>query len=143
LARFPVRPLSADETFLAIAQATGFKGDFGDSEVSAIAREDFGYDQATNALSSQPLSVQRGLSLLNSDHVRAACDMAAAATQRMFGTTPGPKHIEWLYLAIYGRLPRAKEVEAMLKLAGEEDAAAGLHDVAWTLLNSAEFNTNH
>jgi hypothetical protein len=69
--------------------------------------------------------------------------MAAAVTQRMFGTTPGPKHIEWLFLATYGRPPRAKEVEALLKLAGEEDAAAGLHDVAWTLLNSAEFNTNH
>jgi hypothetical protein len=143
LARYPVRPLSADETFLAMAQATGYKGDFSDSEVSALAREDFGYDQATNAFSTQPLSVQRGLSLLNSDHVRGACDMAAAATQRMFGTTPGPKHIEWLFLAAYGRPPRAKEVEAMLKLAGEEDAAAGLHDVAWTLLNSAEFNTNH
>jgi hypothetical protein len=143
LARYPVRPLSADETFLAMAQATGFKGDFADYEVSALAREDFGYDQATNAFSSQALSVQRGLSLLNSDHVRSACDMAAAATQRMFGTTPGPKHIEWIFLAAYGRPPRAKEVEAMLKLAGEEDAAAGLHDVAWTLLNSAEFNTNH
>ncbi len=143
LAHFLVRPLSADETFLAKAQATGYKGDFSDSEVSALAREDFGYDQATSAFSPVPLSVQRGLALLNSDHIRAACDMAAAATQRMFGTTPGPKHIEWLFLAAYGRPPRAKEVEAMLKLAGEEDAAAGLHDVAWTLLNSAEFNTNH
>jgi hypothetical protein len=143
LARWPVRPLSADETFLSIAQATGYKGDFGDSEVSALAREDFGYDQPTNAFSAQPLSVQRGLALLNSDHVRSACDMAAAATQRLYGTTPGPRHIEWMFLAIVGRPPSAKETEAMLKLAGEEDAAAGLHDVGWTLLNSAEFNTNH
>jgi hypothetical protein len=69
--------------------------------------------------------------------------MAAQATQRMFGPTPGPKHIEWLMLAIYGRQPRPKETETLLKLASEEDATAGLHDVAWTLLNSAEFNTNH
>jgi Protein of unknown function (DUF1549)/Protein of unknown function (DUF1553) len=143
LAHYCVRPLSADETFLSMAQATGYKGDFTDSEVSALTREDFGYDQATGAFSAVPLSVQRGLALLNSDHIRGACDMAAAATQRMFGPTPGPKHIEWLFLATYGRPPRAKEVEAMLKLAGEEDAPAGLHDVAWTLLNSAEFNTNH
>jgi hypothetical protein len=143
LARWPVRPLSADETFLSMAQATGHKGDFSDSEVSALAREDFGYDQPTNAFATQPLSVQRGLALLNSDHVRSACDMAAAATQRLFGTTPGPRHIEWMFLAMYGRPPQPKETEAMLKLAGEEDAAAGLHDVAWTLLNSAEFNTNH
>jgi uncharacterized protein DUF1549/uncharacterized protein DUF1553 len=143
LATYPVRPLSADETFLSIAQATGFKGDFADAEISRLTREDFGYDQATTAFSAQAMSVQRGLSLLNSDHIRAACDMAASATQRMFGTTPGPKHIEWMVLGAYGRPPQVKELESLLKLAGEEEAAAGLHDVAWTLFNSAEFNTNH
>ena len=143
LASYPVRPLSADETFLSIAQATGFKGDFTDAEISQLTREDFGYDQATGVFSAQPLSVQRGLSLLNSDHVRGSCDMAATATQRMFGATPGPKHIEWLFVAFYSRPPTAKELESLVKLAGEEEAAAGLHDVAWTLLNSAEFNTNH
>ena len=143
LARYPVRSLSADETFLSIAQATGFRGDFSDAEISQLTREDFGYDQPTPVFSAQPFSVQRGLSLLNSDHVRGACDMAATATQRMFGNTPGPRHIEWLVLSAYGRPPAAKEVEALLKLAAAEDAAAGLHDVAWTLFNSAEFNTNH
>lgn len=143
LARYPVRSMTADETFLSIAQATGYRGDFSDAEISELTREDFGYDQPVPVFSNQPLSVQRGLSLLNSDHVRGACDMAAQATQRMFGPTPGPKHIEWLMLATYGRQPRPKETEALLKLASEEDATAGLHDVAWTLLNSAEFNTNH
>jgi hypothetical protein len=143
LARYPVRSLTADETFLSIAQATGYRGDFTDAEISQLTREDFGYDQPVPVFSAQPLSVQRGLSLLNSDHVRGACDMAATATQRMFGTTPGQKHVEWLVLSAYGRLPTAKETQSLLKLAGEEDAAAGLHDIAWTLLNSAEFNTNH
>jgi hypothetical protein len=143
LARYPVRSLSADETFLSIAQATGFRGDFTDAEISQLTREDFGYDQPVPVFSAQPLSVQRGLSLLNSDHVRGACDMAAAATQRMFGATPGPKHIEWLVISAYGRPPTEKETQTLLKLAGDEDATAGLHDVAWTLLNSAEFNTNH
>ena len=143
LARYPVRSLSADETFLSIAQATGFRGDFTDAEISQLTREDFGYDQPAPVFAAQPLSVQRGLSLLNSDHVRGACDMAAAATQRMFGAAPGPKHIEWLVISAYGRPPTGKETQSLLKLAGEEDATAGLHDVAWTLLNSAEFNTNH
>ena len=125
LARYPVRPLSADETFLAMAQATGFKGDFSDYEVSALAREDFGYDQATNAFSPQALSVQRGLSLLNSDHVRGACDMAAAATQRCSAQRPArstSSGCSWRPMA--GRRGPRKS-RRMLKLAGDEDAAAG------------------
>ena len=144
LARFPVRPLSADETVLAIGQATGYKGDFIDAGVSQLAGEDFGSDVATPAVTGQALSVPRSLALLNSDHVRSAAEMAASVTQRLFGNTPTAQHIEWLCLAAYSRPPRPDELRTLLKLAADnQEAAAGLADVAWVLLNSAEFNTNH
>ena len=144
LARYPARPLSADETLLSIGQATGYKGDFSDAEVSRLAGEDFGSDQATPVFSNQALSVPRSLALLNSDQVRAACDMAASVTQRLFGNTPSAKHVEWLCTACYARPPREGELRALVKLAADnQEAAAGLADVAWVLLNSAEFNTNH
>lgn len=49
-----------------------------------------------------------------------------------------------LYLTTLSRLPRETERERMRAfLAGNSNATAGLGDVAWALLNSAEFLSNH
>ena len=109
---------------LSIGQATGYKGDFFDAEVSRLAGEDFGTDQATPVFSDQALSVPRSLALLNSDHVRAASEMAASVTQRLFGNTPGEKHVEWLCPACYARPPRPEELRALVKLAADNQEAS-------------------
>ena len=54
-----------------------------------------------------------------------------------------PPHVEYLFLALLGRKPDAAESAALLKLLEVEDKNAGLQDVVWALLNTAEFNSNH
>jgi hypothetical protein len=64
-------------------------------------------------------------------------------TLRLYGNAAGAEHVERLCLMILGRKPTADELERLLELAGGDSPKAGLEDVAWVLLNSAEFNTNH
>ncbi|MBC7854028.1 MAG: DUF1553 domain-containing protein [Pirellulaceae bacterium] len=143
-ARFPMRPLTADQLFLSIAQSTGYRGgDEASAKLAAMTKEDFTTDVAQESLSAEALAIRRSLAVLNGDHVRAACDQAVAATLSLHGNAAGPKHIEHLFLATLSRKPAAAEMDAMLDLAGASEGSEGLTDVAWVLLNSAEFNTNH
>lgn len=140
-ARFPIRPLTADQLYLSIASATGYRGgDEAQAKVAEITKEDFTTDIPQESLSAEALAIRRSLAVLNGDHVRAACDQAVTTAQALHGEVSGPKHIEHLFLATLSRKPTGAEMDAMLDLAG---ASEGLTDVAWVLLNSAEFNTNH
>ena len=65
-------------------------------------------------------------------------------------STPGfsPTHAPVALPVCFGkatlsRKPTKDESAAMLKLAAANKGAAGLEDVWWVILNSAEFNTNH
>jgi hypothetical protein len=140
-ARFPLRPLTADQLYLSVAQATGFRGDDYDTRLAEITQEDFSYDLPGQYFGREGLMLTRSVALLNSDFVRGAADMAAEAARRQFGESPGALHIEWLFLTALARRPSPEEMELMLDLAGHREG--GLPDVAWALLNSAEFNTVH
>lgn len=141
-ARFPTKPLSADQVYLSVSQATGFfAGDI--AAVLAKHSEDFPYDAAVGEFGEDGLSVQRSLSLLNSDYVRQAVATGAEATRKQFGRTPGVPHVRWLVLSTLSRLPTGDESEDLLEIASNGDGAGGLEDVLWVLLNSAEFNSNH
>ena len=141
-ARFPTKPLSADQVYLSVSQATGFfAGDI--AAVLAQHSEAFPYDAAAGEFGEDGLSVQRSLSLLNSDYVRQAVTTGAEATRKQFGVTPGVPHVRWLFLSTLSRLPTDDETEDLLEVASDGDGANGLEDVLWVLLNSAEFNTNH
>lgn len=142
-ARFPIRPLTADQLYLSLAQATGFRGDEAEAKLAAMTSEDFVTDVSQDNLSGEALAVRRSLALLNGDHLRNAADMAVTAAQRVHGDIVGKKHVEWLVLSTLCRPPTSAEMDAFLKLAGDEEGSEGLKDVAWVLLNSAEFVTNH
>jgi hypothetical protein len=141
LARFPIRPLTADQLYLSVAQATGFRGDDYDRQLAEVTQEDFSYDLPGQYFGAEGLMLTRSVALLNGDYVRGAAEMAAEATRRLYGQSPGAQHIEWMFLSALGRRPSPDEMETMLNLAGHREG--GLPDVAWALLNSAEFNTVH
>jgi hypothetical protein len=143
-ARFPIRPLTADQLYLSIAQATGFRGgDESQAKLAEMTKEDFTTDVSQENLSGEALAIRRSLAVLNGDHVRGACERAVQAAQSLHGNVAGPKHIEWLFLSTLSRKPTGAEMDAMLDLAGASEGNEGLEDVAWVLMNSAEFNTNH
>ncbi|MFN0019122.1 MAG: DUF1549 domain-containing protein [Pirellulaceae bacterium] len=143
-ARFPIRPLTADQLYLSIAQSTGYRGaDEAQAKLAEMTKEDFTTDVAQESLSAEALAIRRSLAVLNGDHVRAACDQAVTTAQALHGEVAGPKHIEHLFLATLSRKPTGAEMDAMLDLAGASEGSEGLTDVTWVLLNSAEFNTNH
>jgi len=57
---------------------------------------------------------------------------------------PSPEIVEELYLAAFGRFPRAAELKSVLAYVGEQpDARLAWEDVVWAMLNSKEFLFNH
>jgi hypothetical protein len=138
---FPVRPLSVDQLFASIAQATGYRGE----EANEAAREDDDEDAdaPVNLLGERALSNQRALALQNSRYVSRAVRAGSKLARAVHGGRPGAEHVTWLFLATLSRPPRAEEATAMLTLMREGRGLRGLEDVLWALLNSAEFNFNH
>ena len=142
-ARAQVRPLSADQIHLSLGSALGYYYDDQDHRLAEATREEFTYDIPHDSFYELPASLRRSLALFNSEHLRGAVDVAAEMTLRLYGNAAGAEHVERLCLMILGRKPTADELERLLELAGGDSPKAGLEDVAWVLLNSAEFNTNH
>lgn len=142
--RFAVRPLSADQIHHSLASGLGFRGDEGDSQVAAMTSDDFTYDQPQDFFKKGSLTLPRALAILNGEQVRGAAGRGADTVLRLYGNDISRDHIEWLYLATCSRSPTDRELEMMLDLAElQAESRAGLEDVVWVLLNSAEFLTNH
>lgn len=140
-ARHRLRPLTADQIYLSMAQATGYRGNDQEARLAAMTDDDFTTDIPQDSLSADSLAVKRSLALLNGEQARAASEAAAAVSLRLYGKTPGAKHIEWMFLSLLTRKPNPAEMDALLEVASSGED--GLEDVAWVLLNSAEFVTNH
>jgi hypothetical protein len=161
LGRFPVRPLSVDQLYQSVVQATGYRGpepapaaqntsDRSPEEASAVqkpAAEDDDQegeaDIPVDQLGERALTVQRAQALLNSDYVQKAVQAGALAAGVVNGGRPGAAHVEWLFLSTLARRPTPDESATMLELLQAGKRKRGLEDVLWVLLNSAEFNTNH
>ncbi len=141
--RASVRPLSADQLHLSLASASGYHLDDNDHRLAMATGEEFTYDQPVNSFSDTPSSLRRSLALFNSDHVRGATDVLAETTLRVHGPSAGAEHIRRLFVALLTRVPRPDELEAFLALAGGDSPKAGLEDVVWVIVNSAEFGSNH
>jgi hypothetical protein len=142
-ARAMIRPLSADQLHLSLGSSLGFYYDDNDHRLAVATGEEFTYDVPGQSFSDVPASLRRSLALFNSDHVRGAAEVAAESTLRVFGNAAGAEHIERLFEMLLVRKPTPEELELLLELAGGDSPKTGLEDVAWVLLNSAEFNTNH
>ena len=70
---------------------------------------------------------------------------ASAAVEQHWAFRPEPQLVSELYLAAYNRLPAADELREALRyfsLPGISRQTA-LEDLAWSLINSAEFVFNH
>jgi hypothetical protein len=143
LARFRVRPLTVDQLYQSIAQATGYRGP--DAPAAAPESEEGdGADMPVNFLGERGQTVQRALALLNGEYVHKAVAAGARAARAVNGGRVGADHIEWLFLTTLSRRPTTEESAAMLGLLKEEAGPTrGLENVLWALVNSAEFNTNH
>jgi hypothetical protein len=146
LASFLIRPLSVDQLYQSIAQATGHRGE----EEPDTAKKDEDKDEdeeqgdtPVDLLGEPALTVQRALAMLNSAYLHKATQVGARAAVTANGKTPGPAHVEWLFLATLSRRPTAAESALMADLLKGGKGRRGLEDVLWVLLNSTEFNTNH
>jgi hypothetical protein len=139
-ARYPARPLSSDQLYQSIAQATGHRAPEDENKEDDELTEG---DKAVEVLTDRPLSVQQALALMNGGHVHEAVKSGAKAALALHGGKPGAAHVEWLFLATLSRRPTAEESAAMLQVIRDGKKVRGLEDVLWVLLNSAEFTTNH
>jgi hypothetical protein len=142
-ARFATRPLSVDQLYRSIVQATGHPAAAPPEPGPDGTVEDDGADHPVDALTERALSMQRTLALMNGPYVQEAIQAGAQALVQAHGEQAGPAHVEALFLAALSRRPTAAEAEAMLKLVQSGEGAQGLEDALWVVLNSAEFNSNH
>jgi hypothetical protein len=146
LARFPVRPLSVDQLYQSVVQATGYRGpeEAADKKPAMEDDDEEGEpDIPVDLLGERALTVQRSQALLNSDYVQKATQAGVKAAVTVNGGRPGATHVEWLFLSTLARRPTADESATMLDLLQGGKRKHGLEDVLWVLLNSTEFNTNH
>jgi hypothetical protein len=145
-ARFPVRPLSVDQLFESIVQSTGHSGRDEAAEAEAEEMGDYGAaynDWPAMILGERALTVQRSLVLLNGPYVQEAAGSGSRVALAAHGSRPGRAHVEFAFLATLSRQPTDEEANAMLDLVKTSKGNRGLEDVWWTILNSAEFNSNH
>lgn len=141
--RSRIRPLSADQLHLSLAQAFGYHFDENDFRLAESTGEEFTQDIPVNNLGPTSLTLGRALALYNSDYVRGAVELGVETATRLYGPAAGAEHIERFFLLLLSRRPTAEELEFFQDLAGESNPAEGLQDVVWVLLNSTEFVTNH
>lgn len=144
-ARFPVRPLSVDQLYHSIVQATGHRGEEEPNAQESADNDDEGYDdKPIELLRERAFSMQRSLALLNGEYIHQAVKQGAKTTRTVNGARLGPGHIEWLFLATLSRRPTNEEAMTLMKLVrAGKNTNEGLADALWVLLNSAEFNSNH
>ena len=91
-------------------------------------------------------SVVQALHLMNSNDLQeklSADDGRAAKLAK--SELPAPEIVRELYLSIYNRLPQSRELETALRFFNIPGAtqATATQDLAWALINSAEFVFNH
>ena len=166
-ARFRVRPLSVDQLYASVVRATGYKGDDppppdpatpnppADSAADPAATPpeppatdddppmDDPSDRPVDVLGERAQTVQRALAMLYGDYIHKAVQAGAQAQLKGADRAPTAADVERLFLATLSRRPTKDEAKAMQELLRGGDGAAGLEDVMWAILNSAEFNTNH
>jgi len=91
-------------------------------------------------------SVVQALHLMNSDSLqkKLASDKGRITALVKTGL-PEPKLVTEIYLAAYNRLPDAGEMQAALRFFSTPGATrqTAAEDLAWALINSAEFVFNH
>ncbi len=91
-------------------------------------------------------SVVQALHLMNSNDLQAKLSSSGGRiTALAKSDLPEPKLVTEVYLAAYNRLPEAEELQTALRFFSTPGASrqTALEDLAWALINSAEFVFNH
>ena len=155
------RRLPAETLLDAVCQVTEVKESFTGLPPDALAKQTWNHKLESqfmdafgrpNASSECPCerdakpSVVQALHLMNSTKLQEMLAGKEGRAARLAKSDLKPEQIvEELYLACYSRLPEADEMAIARKAVdvGEKDRQAGIEDVLWSLLNSAEFVFNH
>ena len=94
---------------------------------------------------NKPTAAQR-LHLLNSSHVRQKIEQSETLRPLLTSAGGNPRDaVTGLYLRILSRFPTEEELEIVKAYArsGEAKGPKALLDLAWALINSAEFLYRH
>ncbi len=150
--RARVRPLSAEEMLEAIRQATGThaanaqggqKQGYGGDTLEYFARY---FGEPTNGRGDFQASLQAHMFLNNSGNIRQLLyprkgNLVDVLTK---SKEAWPDKVDYLFLSVLTRLPRADERDRFIKfLTAEPRPDAVVPEAIWALLNCAEFRFNH
>ncbi len=91
-------------------------------------------------------SVVQALHLMNSNSLQSKLTSSEGRIQKLVKSElPEPKLVNEIYLATYNRLPSSAELQTALRFYATPGATrqTASEDLAWALINSAEFVFNH
>lgn len=151
---FYLRQMRAEELYeslLVATQAHLERGSYEDQERTKSQwlqqfSTAFGTDEGGEATSFEG-TIPQILMMFNGDLIReATSERAGGFLDRIASSpAPGPKKIDYLYLAALSRTPTQDErnlAQAFLDL-HQQNTTAALADIWWLILNSSEFIFNH
>ncbi|MEZ5388023.1 MAG: DUF1553 domain-containing protein [Prosthecobacter sp.] len=155
------RRLPAETLLDAVCQVTEVRETFSGLPPDALAKQTWNHKLASqfmdafgrpNSSAECPCerdakpSVVQALHLMNSTKLQEMLSNKEGRAARLAKSSLKPDQIvEELYLACFSRLPDSEEMTIARQAVdvGEKDRQAGIEDVLWSLLNSAEFVFNH
>ena len=167
-AYYPIRRLEAEVLVDALCQITGTTEEYSspipepftfipasqrsialaDGSITSSFLEMFGRPPRDTGLESernnQPTPAQR-LHLLNSSHVQRKLQRGPAIQRVIQSNQAYEEILKQLYLTIVSRFPTQRELQIATEYsqAGTVRGRQGLQDLAWALVNSAEFLHRH
>ena len=150
-AQMPLRAMSGEQLFDSLRTAAGMsavRDDLSRRE-TGVARREFAATFHIDRAESAARSVLQSLALMNGAETAAAVE--AAAGPLVIAVAEGPfansaERAETLFLAAFNRLPDAEERRIVGEYFDGAPAAERRRrtaDVLWSLVNTAEFSTNH
>jgi hypothetical protein len=120
-----------------------------DGSITSSFLEMFGRPPRDSGLESErnnkPTAAQR-LHLINSSHIRQKIEQSETLRPLITGAGRNPRNaVTGLYLTILSRMPTEEELEIVKAYArsGEAKGPQAMLDLAWALINSAEFLYRH
>jgi hypothetical protein len=119
-----------------------------DGSITSSFLEMFGRPPRDTGLASErnnkPTPAQR-LHLLNSSHVQRKLERGDKIQKVIYSNRSPDEIVKRLYLMIVSRFPTETELKVVVKYSQSDavEGRQGLQDVAWALVNSAEFLHRH
>ncbi len=155
------RRMSAEVLLDAVCDVTGIPDEFGGLPPKARAVQTWNHKLSSDFLDAfgrpnasqecpcereRKSSVVQALHLMNSNALQTKLSSGEGRVARLAKSDlPEPKIVTEIYLAAYNRLPGAEELQTALKFFSSPGATrqTAIEDLAWALINSAEFVFNH